>query len=110
LAGGFPAFFSLAGDGAGDAEVASFSVSLVGKFELVLAEWHLTPEYLLDNWTDEQFEAFWQSRNQRILAANRAVSDAVRPDGNSSQPPVGNRIVSDQELFEQMGMKPQGSA
>jgi hypothetical protein len=110
MAGSFRAFFSLTGDDSGDAEITGFSVSLIGKFELILAEWHQPPEYFLDNWTDEQFEAFWRARNQRIVATDKAIADARKPDGTSPQPQSANRRMSSQELFTMMGIKPQGSA
>lgn len=75
----------------------------------MLVEWHLTPEYLLENWTDEQFEAFWQARNQRIVSIDRAIAKASKPNDAGSSSEVTRR-VSDQELFQLMGMKPQGSA
>jgi len=72
----------------------------------MLAEWHQTPEYFLEHWTDEQFEAFWQARNQRMLAVDRALSDTR----NSPQTPAGSRRVADYELFHEMGIAPQGTA
>ena len=97
MAGGVPAFFSVAGDDARDAEGAGFPLSLIGKFELVLAEWHLTPEYLLDNWTDEQFDYFFDARNKRILETSRALKPK-----QETAPTQADTRVSDTELFALM--------
>lgn len=62
----------------------------------MLAEWHLSPEYLLENWTDEQFEAFWQARNGRVLETARVLAP------KAEQPSTLNRRVSDAELLSFM--------
>ena len=62
----------------------------------MLAEWHLTPEYLLENWTDEQFDAFWQARNSRIVETTRALKPK-EPEQRTK-----NKRVSDTELFAYM--------
>jgi len=52
---------------------------------------------LLDNWTDEQFEHFWQARNQRIVETDRALN---RP--KTEQPSPQNVRVSAEELLALM--------
>lgn len=100
MAGRVSTFFRLAGDGDRDAEVAGISLSLAGRFELILFEWHLTPEYILDNWTDEQFELLCEKRNERMIATNDAMA---RASGESKSSGPAKR-VSDVELFQQMGI------
>ena len=70
----------------------------------MLREWHLSPEYILDSWTDEQFESFWDARNENILNLDRAVN-AISESPNYS-PPAPSKRVSDRELFQMMGIKP----
>jgi predicted transglutaminase-like cysteine proteinase len=96
MAGRVRPFFSESGKHDEAAECTGFPVSLIGKFELVLAEWHLTPEYILDNWTDEQFEEFWQARNRRIVESERALR------GKEEEPDLPSARVSDAELFALM--------
>jgi hypothetical protein len=58
---------------------------------------------MLDNWTDEQFEAFWSARNHRIVA----IRETTEPEEDSSV--LDRRWVTDMELFAQMGIA-EGSA
>ena len=67
---------------------------------MILAEWHLTPEYLLENWTDEQFARFWDARNERMKFINQS---AQRPADYEDQ---RDKVrVSDTQLFAMMGIK-----
>jgi len=57
-----------------------------------LCEWGLTPEYIISNWTDEEFALMIEKLNER---KQREV-DAVQ----------GRRVghtIDDQELFRRMG-------
>ncbi len=74
----------------------------------MLAEWHLSPEYILENWTDMQIEAFWEARNRRILETSRAMRQPDREvDENlPHNAPSISRRVSDTELFSMMGIAP----
>lgn len=71
----------------------------------MLAEWHLSPEYILEHWTDHQIEAFWQARNRRILETSRALrpADNECPDAVQS-PGAERRKVSDTEYFNMAGI------
>jgi len=64
----------------------------------------VAPEYILENWTDEQFESFWQARNSRILETDRAIQRASQPDRTPHFSPPPSRRVSDMELFSMMGI------
>lgn len=75
----------------------------------MLAEWHVTPEYILDNWTDEQFQAFWDARNNRIRAINELVPAAPAAPGRGAEDNRSRR-VSDMELFAMMKINPSKSA
>ena len=75
----------------------------------MLAEWHLTPEYILENWTDELFELMWEKRNERIRAINKLAAVPVSTDNHTESHEPSKR-VSDKELFSIMGIKPQGQA
>jgi hypothetical protein len=68
----------------------------------MLAEWHISPEYILENWTDEQLESFWVARNQRVLETDRAFARAREEQGQSQD--SGSRKVTDAELFAAMGL------
>jgi len=54
---------------------------------------------LLDNWTDEQFEHFWQARNQRIVETDRALN---RPKTEQPSTSNSNVRVSAEELLDLM--------
>jgi hypothetical protein len=68
----------------------------------MLAEWHLSPEYILDNWTDMQIEAFWSARNRRIVETGRAL----RPAEESAPPSqiTETKRVTDTEFFSLSGI------
>ncbi len=52
-------------------------------FELLLTEWHLTPEYIIDNWTDEKLLVMVEKRTERIereaaaMRGDDGVADAT---------------------------------
>jgi len=54
-------------------------------FETLLIEWRLTPEYIIDHWTDEKFLVMVQAlvdRKEREAAAMRGegnITDATGP-------------------------------
>ena len=99
MRGYHPTFFGGNGANSGDGEGIGFAVGLIGKLELVLSEWHQTPEYILENWTDEQFEAFWRARNRRIRETDRLL----RPKSEGLDSPE-SRQVSDVDIFAKMGI------
>ena len=57
-----------------------------------MTEWGLTPEYIVHNWTDEEFALMIEKLNER----KQREIDAI--EGRHWAP-----TVSDQELFRQMG-------
>jgi hypothetical protein len=59
----------------------------------------MTPEFVLENWTDEQFEAFWRARNHRVRETDRLM----RPKSEGDSTPE-RRQISDVELFAKMGI------
>ena len=71
-----------------------------------MAEWHLTPEYILENVTDEEFAMYWRKRNERVVAADRAVEKLSDQDSAPQYSATASRRVSDVELFKMMGIRP----
>jgi hypothetical protein len=59
-----------------------------------MSEWGITPEYILDNWTEAELLLMFQKRNERIQAANEAMRMSDEPEP---------RRVSAEELFSQFG-------
>ena len=53
----------------------------------MLVEWHLTPEYILDNWTDEEFALMVEK-----LVERKKRQAGAAEDGNEQR-------VSDSQLF-----------
>ncbi len=111
LGGSLRAFFRLSGDDEGDESelgtAASFTVTLIGKYELALAEWGKDPDDLLDNWTDERFEWFWNARNKRMIAGIKAMKAGAEISDGSSE--TASTRVSDMDLFSMMGIQPQSA-
>jgi hypothetical protein len=58
-----------------------------------MTEWGLTPEYILDNWTEELFTLMFVKRAERIEAMTKAVKHDAAPA------PVAYKQITDQELF-----------
>ena len=50
-----------------------------------MSEWHITPEYIIDNWTDEKFDLL--------------VSKLVERKQVGSKPSPSSSMVSDESLF-----------
>ncbi len=65
-----------------------------------MTEWHITPEYIVNNWTDEEMALMVEKLVERKQRINNAITEA--PSGSSLS---GDRVVSDMELFRQMGKK-----
>ncbi len=57
----------------------------------MMAEWHLPPDYIVDNWTDELFCLMCEKLVER---KKREIAALEKPRGN----PRG-AMVSDQDLF-----------
>lgn len=46
---------------------------------MALAEWHVAPDYIVNNWSEELFALMVRYRNERIKAQNaRAKGDNVK--------------------------------
>lgn len=60
----------------------------------MLAEWHLPPDYILANWTDEMLtlmiDKLFERKQREIVAIKGRSSD---------------RVVSDDQFFKQAGIK-----
>jgi hypothetical protein len=101
MGGRLPAFFNFVGDGGGDESGEPLSIGAA--FELALVEWHLSPEYLNENWTEELLALMFQKRNERIERA-QATTAGESTTARPSQP--ASRRVTDTELLAQMGINP----
>ena len=55
-----------------------------------MAEWHVTPDYIADNWTDELFGLMWSKLIER---KTREIDSYKRDDG----------LVDEQTLIDTMG-------
>jgi len=60
-----------------------------------LSEWHVTPDYIENHWTDEELNLMIESLVKRKEREKEVIS------GNGSD----KQIVSDKELFRQLGNK-----
>jgi len=60
----------------------------------LLAEWHLPPDYILSNWTDEVL----------VLMTDKLIERKEREAKAFSGKP-SSRAVSDGQLFSEMGVK-----
>jgi len=63
----------------------------------LLAEWHITPDYIVSNWTDELLELMVKKLTDRKQREMGAV-EHIKPQSN-------NKVVSDETLFGQLGKK-----
>ena len=63
-----------------------------------MTEWHVTPDYIVNNWTDEELELMCDKLVERKKQENELVqkSQSASPD---------DRVVTDTELFRQLGNK-----
>ena len=59
----------------------------------MLAEWHLSPDEILERWTDERLDLFWRKRNQRLQRLRAMMED------ENEQPEQKPRYVSNREFF-----------
>ena len=60
-------------------------------YEICLVEWHVTPEYINQNWTEEEFYCLLQGRNRRLL---RSINKDVREKEETE-----TRYVTAEEMF-----------
>lgn len=65
-------------------------------YELLLAKWHLPPDYINDNWTDELLQLMIEKFMERIETIQKELPSGLYE---------GVRTVSDIALFNQMGIK-----
>lgn len=75
--------------------------SIAETFEFLLAEWHLPPDYIADNWTDEMLQLMLGKlveRKERLNEALSRVSQGLDTEGS-------DRVVSDAALFNMLGLK-----
>jgi hypothetical protein len=63
-----------------------------------LFEWKVTPEYINNNWTEEQLLLLFLSRAKRY----KRQADTTKGDA-----PTEVKVVPEEELFERMGYKPE---
>ena len=63
----------------------------------MLAEWHITPDYIVSNWTEELLELMVKKLVERKQRETGQV-ESVKPMSN-------DRVVSDEALFGQLGRK-----
>lgn len=71
------------------------SASIGQMFEFLLTEWHVTPDYISNNWSNELLAVMVEKLVERKRKVNQNVSMDSRNDD----------IVSDEVLFSQMGQK-----
>ncbi|MDD5081782.1 MAG: hypothetical protein PHU08_00270 [Dehalococcoidales bacterium] len=65
-----------------------------------MAEWHVTPDYIVTHWTEELLELMISKLTERKTREVEAVK------GPKSVNPVSNdQIVSDKALFNELGVK-----
>jgi hypothetical protein len=86
--------------GAGDAEDDALSgdpVSVGAIYERFLAEYHIGPDELNNNWTEERLQLFLDKRNERLQLMEEQLERA-RHGG------APKRRVSDSKLFQMMGI------
>lgn len=69
--------------------------SLAETFEILLAEWHLPPAYILNNWTDELLDLMIQ----KLVERKRRESE-----GRSKGPDISGNIVTDSTMFNLLGL------
>ena len=72
-----------------------------------MAEWNLTPEYIVNNWTDEELDLMTSKLSERKQAIAQAATGATQGDIEPSRPQAqeSNQVVTDTELFRQLGRK-----
>ena len=71
-------------------------------FEALLAEWHITPDYIVANWTEELLNLMVEKLIERKKQEAVAVQEHRSPGHMTGG---GDQIVSDKALFNQLGSK-----
>lgn len=59
-----------------------------------MVEWHLPPDYIVNNWTDELLDLMVE----KLVERKQREIQAIRPSGSS-----GGHRISDKELFMRAG-------
>jgi hypothetical protein len=65
-------------------------------YEVALTEWHITPEYINEQWTEELFELMFRKRNERLRKN--------RPQNKQQHEPEVPKITNDL-FFQTHGLK-----
>jgi len=52
----------------------------------MMAEWHVTPDYICNNWTDEQLELYVEKLIERKERESNAVKGNQTPNSHSVSP------------------------
>jgi hypothetical protein len=65
-------------------------------YEVALVEWHVTPDEINENWTEELLTLMFLKREERLTRVPKQVSA-----------PTVDRSVSDVDLFKRMGVSVQ---
>ncbi|MDV2988575.1 MAG: hypothetical protein P3T54_00215 [Dehalogenimonas sp.] len=60
-----------------------------------MAEWHITPDYIVRNWTDELLDLMVR----KLVERKEREAEMYRNKGGGS----GDNLVSEEELFSQFG-------
>ncbi len=68
-------------------------------YELLLYKWYLSPDYIMDNWTDEMLQLMTLKFMKRVEAIQESLPDSR---GSSYE---GVRRISDISLFNRLGIK-----
>lgn len=71
----------------------------------MLSEWHISPDEILERWTDERMAMFWEKRNDRIVRESEAMKRAMERDPDE-KPPVR---VSHNAFFNRELVGPAGT-
>ena len=68
----------------------------------MLAEWHITPDHIINNWTDELLDLMVG----KFLERKKREIDAIQgKTGEIHNLEPGTEVVSDTELFRRMGIE-----
>ncbi len=67
----------------------------------MLAEWHLPPDHIVNNWTDELLNLMIT----KLVERKNRESEAISSRGSGVVSGDTDRVVSDKELFAQLGNK-----
>lgn len=58
-------------------------MSVGGAFEFMMAEWHLPPDYIINNWTDELLDLMTQKLVERKERESNAMKENQTPKDHS---------------------------